>query len=182
MTSYPAKLQALVTARYTAQQVLIFNGGKGGERASDALPRMRALIDQLAPQVIIIMTGVNDLNGSATISATADAVEDLIKTAKARGLTVFLSTLPRQVEGGRRAFSLDEVVPYNQTLVRVADKEGATLVDIYPHLTENFITPDGLHITEAGNQRLAELYLDAIKLKFEVAGTVAPAWQAASGR
>ncbi len=167
-TSYPAKLQGLVTARYTAQQVTVYNGGKGGERASEGLSRMDELIVQFTPQAVIIMTGVNDLNGGASISSTADAVEELVKSARARGLTVFLSTIPRQVEGGRRAGSIDEVVPYNLTLARIADKEGATLVDIYPQLTEQYITPDGLHITEAGNEMLAMLYLEAIKAKFEV--------------
>jgi len=169
-SSYPAQLQGLVDARYTAQQISIFNGGKGGERASDALPRMLELMAELSPQVVIVMTGVNDLNGGASISETADAVEDLVKNARARGLTVFLSTLPRQVEGGRRAGSIDEVIPYNQTIQRIAEKEGATLVDVYPHLTEEFITPDGLHITEAGNGLLATLYLEAIKALFEVEG------------
>jgi len=169
-TSYPAQLQAMVDARYTDQQVRVFNGGKGGERASDAYGRMLELIAELQPQVIVIMTGVNDLNGGASISETADAVEELIKGAQARGVTVLLSTLPRQVEGGRRAYSIDEVVPYNQTLQRIADKEALTLVDIYPSLTEEYITPDGLHITEAGNGVLAMLYLEAIKQLFEVAG------------
>ncbi len=174
-TSYPAKLQALVTARYTAQEVKVFNGGKGGERASEGLSRMLDLIEQLTPQAIIIMTGVNDLNGGASISSTADALEELVKAARARGLTVFLSTLPRQVEDGRRASSVDEVVPYNETVARIAGKEGATLVDIYPQLTEQYITPDGLHISEAGNELLAMLYLEAIKAKFEVEAAPASA-------
>jgi len=169
ITSYPAQLQALVDARYTAQRISIFNGGKGGERASDAYSRMLELISQLKPQVMILMTGVNDLNGGASISQTADAVEELINGAQARGVTVLLSTLPRQVEGGRRAYSIDEIVPYNQTLQRIAGKEAVTLVDIYPHLTDEYITPDGLHITEAGNGLLATLYLEAIKALFEVA-------------
>jgi len=172
-SSYPAKLQGLVDARYTDQQIRIFNGGRGGERASDAYPRMLELISQLTPQVIIIMTGVNDLNGGASISTTADAIEELVKGARARGLTVLLSTLPRQVEGGRRAYSIDEVVPYNDTIRRIAAKEAVTLVDIYPHLTDGYITPDGLHITEEGNALLATLYLDAIKVLFETEGTMA---------
>jgi lysophospholipase L1-like esterase len=166
-TSYPARLQALVTARYTEQSVTIFNGGRGGELASEGLSRMVDLIGLLAPQVVIIMTGVNDLNGGASITATADAVDDLVRTAQDRGLTVLLSTIPRQVESGRRAFSPDEVVPFNETLARVADRRGATLVDIYPQLTDEYITPDGLHITPAGNELLAAIYLEAIKAKFE---------------
>ncbi|HSG00207.1 MAG TPA: hypothetical protein VLA20_03710, partial [Vicinamibacterales bacterium] len=65
------------------------------------------------------------------------------------------------------------VVPYNDTIRRIAAKEAVTLVDIYPQLTDEYITPDGLHITEAGNALLATLYLDAIRTLFETEGAMA---------
>jgi lysophospholipase L1-like esterase len=169
--SYPAKLQALIDARYTAQDVAVFNGGRGGERASEGMSRLLDLIDRFEPQVLILMTGVNDLNGGASIEATAGHVEDLVKAARGLGLAVLLSTLPRQVETGRRAGSLDLIAPYNLLMQAIAIDEGVTLVDIHPHLTDPFITPDGLHITEAGNALLASLYFDAIKARFDAAGS-----------
>jgi len=42
------------------------------------------------------------------------------------------------------------------------------LVDVYPHITVDMLTQDGLHITPAGNQKLAELYFNAIKARFEL--------------
>jgi lysophospholipase L1-like esterase len=166
-TSYPAKLQGLMDDRYTDQVISIFNGGKGGERASEGFFRMLELIDQLRPEAMILMTGVNDLNGGVSVSTTADAVEDLVKAARGQGVAVFLSTLPRQIEGRKRADSFDEVLPYNEVMAAIALDEGATLVDIYPHITEDLLLPDGLHITEAGNEVLAGVYFEALKAAYE---------------
>ena len=167
-TSYPAKLQGLVNALYTANEISIFNGGKGGERASEGLSRMLDLIDQLQPEVMILMTGVNDLNGGESVAETGEHLETLVKEAMARGVPVFLSTLSRQIEGRKRADAPEEIEPYNELVAAIALDEGATLVDIYPHITEALLTPDGLHITEMGNEVLAGVYLEALKVVYEL--------------
>jgi lysophospholipase L1-like esterase len=169
--SYPFKLQALIADRYTAQAISVFNGGKGGERVTEAQDRFDDLIGDLSPQVVILMTGVNDLNGGVPITTIIDAVEDLIRSALARGIDVILSTIPRQIPEGRRADSAERVDPYNAQLAALALDEGVPLADIHPHLTEAFITPDGLHITEAGNQRLAEIYFEILMARYEAAST-----------
>lgn len=178
-TSYPFKLQELVDARFTAQDVRVFNGGRGGERATEALDRMVDLIEALEPQVMILTTGTNDLNAGLAFDVVIGAIEALIDEAQARGVIVMLATLPRQVEGGRKADAFHLIEPFNAELADVAADEGIDLIDIHPHLTEAFITPDGIHITEAGNEVVAGLVLDALIARFEQAA--APFTDRASG-
>jgi len=176
-SSYPFKLQALLAARYTGQTIQVFNGGRGGERATEGLDRMNQLLGDLVPQVVILMTGVNDLNGGVAIPLLIDAVEDMIRDARARGVDVLLSTIPRQVPGGRRADSVELVDPYNAELAALAVNENVPLVDIHPHLTDSFITPDGLHVTEAGNAVLAGVYFDALKARYETVTPLVSRWR-----
>ena len=166
--SYPFKLQALINARYVLQQIGVFNGGLGGQRASEARQRFNDLLVSLAPQTVILMMGTNDLNGNASVNLTAGEMRNMVRDAKNRNVIPFLSTLPRMVPGGHRAIHPELVAPYNAALANVAAVEAVTLIDVFPHITEQFITPDGIHITEAGNQRLAEIYLEALRARFEI--------------
>jgi lysophospholipase L1-like esterase len=114
------------------------------------------------------MEGVNDLNGGRGVTATANAMEDLVRSARARGVRVLLSTIPRiNPLGTKHLDSAPLVVPFNAALASIAAAKDATLVDIYPHITLEMLAPDGLHLVEAGNQKLAELYLQALQM-FEV--------------
>ena len=169
-TSYPFKLQALLDARYPTQNVHVFNGGRGGERATAARDRMVALIDALDPQVMILMTGTNDLNVGLAFGPIIAAIEELIDEAADRGVVVLLATLPRQVEGGRKADAFHLIEPFNAELADVAADEGIGLIDAHPHLLPEHITPDGIHVNEAGNQRLAELVRDALVSRYEIPG------------
>jgi lysophospholipase L1-like esterase len=180
--SYPFKLQALLTARYVTQTIDVFNGGLAGERVTDPLTlavnsttrqRLSDLLDQLSPQVVILMEGVNDLDAGAGVPATVDAMQELIAEITTRGTGVLLSTLPPERPGGLRAYAPGLIVPYNQGLAAIASTAGATLVDVYPYITLDLIGPDGLHPTQAGNDVLAGLYLTALAAKYDIPPTAA---------
>ena len=65
---------------------------------------------------------------------------------------------------------------YNEELRRTAIEENVTFIDIFPHITDSMISQaDGLHLTQAGNQRLAELYYDAIKARYHIPAASSPA-------
>ena len=174
-TSYPFKLQTGLTAIYTNQTIRVFNGGKGGERADGSAARDRLIqeIDAYQPQVILLLHGVNDLiagiaNGdshSATVTRAAGALEELIEVAHARGIHVIVGNLPIELDTPKaRGFEL--VVPFNTALRDVALEEGATLVDLYSVITVDMLMPDGLHITEAGNQKMADTFYAALKARY----------------
>jgi lysophospholipase L1-like esterase len=166
--SYPYKLQTLLSARYTDQTIRVFNGGRGGEWSTDGLPRLTDLLRQFQPEVTIIMTGANDILGGSPVAPIVAATERLVKEAHARGSRVFLSTLTRQNPAGRRGFGWQTIEPLNAALAALAADEGALLVDVYPHVSLDMLADDGLHLLQSGNQKLAEVYFEALKARYEM--------------
>jgi lysophospholipase L1-like esterase len=174
-TSYPYKLQERLTAIYTAQTIVALNGGKAGEWAVEGVKRLPDVMREAGPNVVFLMEGVNDLNGLAAlgngaVSPTIGALESMVKYAKARGVRVFLATLPPQRRGGLRAASIDILPRFNEEIRKTAAEEGATLVDVNSAFDPALIGQDGLHPTEAGYSRLAEIFLDAINAAFRLPG------------
>lgn len=167
-TSYPAKLQATLTATYTGQtDIQVFNRGLGGEFAiGSAKDRLISSLDLQKPDVLLLIHGVNNVNAADPILTIVEALEEMIEIAYARGVKhVFLGNLPPQrpttkATGGAR------IAEFNSWLPSLASEEGATLINLNANVTLDMLMPDGLHITEAGNVKIAELFYAAIKAKY----------------
>jgi lysophospholipase L1-like esterase len=166
--SYPFKLQALVSERYTEQTIEVWNGGLGGDRATEARPRLIGLLDQFKPNVMILMIGVNDLNSGVSASRTIDAIADLVREATGRGAEVLLSTLPPQDPRGFRGGNAAAIPPFNADLKARAPGMNALIVDVFPLISLNMMAPDGLHLLQSANQTLAEAYFARIKERYEL--------------
>lgn len=170
-TSYPFKLQTTLTSIYTAQTIQVFNGGRGGEFVigSGAKDRMLAEIALYQPQVMLLLHGVNNVNKVSSpdpMQAIVEAVEELVELAHARGVHVMLASLPPQrpttkATGGAR------IAQFNAEIRAVAAEEGATFVDIHPAIDINtMLMEDGLHLNEAGNAKMAEVFYLALKARY----------------
>jgi lysophospholipase L1-like esterase len=168
--SYVFKLQTLLRERYTASTIDVFNAGRAGNRAAEDKGRLVDALRETDPDVLLLLEGVNDLNlvgNRDAISPTIGALEELISEGTSRGVLVFIGTLPPQREGGK-SNSVHFVEDFNEQIRRMAPDEGATLVDIHAGFTLNLIGEDGLHPTDAGYQRMAEIWFDALKNAFEL--------------
>jgi hypothetical protein len=109
------------------------------------------------------MDGANDLLGDAGIVPTIDAIYRLVRDALHRGVRVMLTTLPPQRESGRRGFAAPMVRPTTNSCGRsLRRKNGVILVDLYPEVPRALVGEDGLHLTEEGYRRPAEIFRDAI--------------------
>ena len=170
---YPFKLSALLAARYTNQTISVFNGGRSGERVTspDTLPRLEELVDRFRPEVLIVMHGVNDLNTGVSIDAAVGAIEALLGDARRLGVQLILCTIPPQREGAEKASAADQIAPFNEALVKIAADEGAAVVDVYSAITPDLLAPDGLHLTQAGNQKIAETIFARLKELYELPPT-----------
>jgi lysophospholipase L1-like esterase len=117
------------------------------------------------------MEGANELNvlGRRGVSRAVGALEDMIKDAQRRGVIVFVATLPPQRAGGLHAEGEPFLAELNAQIRKTAAEEGATLVDVNTLLDLSFVGQDGLHLTEAGYTRLAEIFAAAIRQAFETA-------------
>ncbi len=177
--SYPAKLQELLSARYSGQSVAVFNAGKAGEKvvASDTLRRFNDALSEAKPELVLLMEGANDLNNAgemvnAVITGIVGNLEDMVKEAGRRNIPIMIGTLPPQRLP--KGMGAPHIGRFNAALRDMASKKGAILVDVNGQMPEASIGQDGLHPTEAGYQKLAEIYLDAIKGRYEAPPAATP--------
>ena len=165
--SYPYKLQSMLAARYAAQTITVYNEGLPLEEASDAVRRLPRVLRDTTPEVLILLHGVNDLTGPDVVPRTIGFMNTMVRDARLSGTTVFLCTLPPQRPGGMRAVDPAALASYNAALRTLAPAEGATLIDLARELDLSLIGVDGLHPTEAGNERMAQIFFAAIRAQFE---------------
>jgi lysophospholipase L1-like esterase len=173
-TSYPFKLQGLLSARYTAQTVTVFNAGEAGNRAVNDRDRFADVLSETQPEIVFLLEGANDLNqpfvGTETvdqrITTTVGNLEDMVRRAVARGLPVYIGTLPPQRPGGKGKL-VEYVGEFNEEVREMAGKKGARVIE-FSQLPLSLIGVDGLHPTEAGYERMAEMVMDVIRSTYEV--------------
>jgi lysophospholipase L1-like esterase len=182
--SYPYKLEGLLSSRYIDQSVVVLNRGVGGEPAyRTGMERLPRVLDADRPQVLLLLHGANDLLGAAAtgmfnaeIARIITALEEMIKSARRRNVRVLLATFPPQNPNGSRGGGAEAVPRLNQAIARLAADESAVLVDLYGGLggtPTGSIGVDGLHPTDAGYTKIANIWFEAIKTQFEQsAGTL----------
>jgi len=180
--SYPAVLQSLLRARYTAQadSIVVVDEGLGGQRAADPdeFRRFTTALAANTPGAVLLMEGANDLNNGAAAGDAAAAIPALIsglramvREARGRGLPVFVGTLLPQRAGGPKAGAPTTVAPANDQIRAMVANEGATLVDLYAAfggVPDPWIGADGLHPSKVGLEKIAQTFYDALRLRFEI--------------
>ena len=180
--NYPVQLARMLTSRYAmqAQSISVVNKGLGGESAVQGAQRIHQALDDEEPQVLLLEEGVNDLQTGATaIPSMINALRDMVREAKSRGIVVFLATLTPVREGGtppRGDAAFPHVRDANTQIRILAASEQVILVDLYQSFggsPDPYIDVDGLHPTEAGYLKIAEFFFDAIRARLEIAAAPA---------
>ena len=172
---YPMQLQTMLSDRYYDQTFAVFNEGRGGELVSDGLRRLPGRIAADSPQVVLLLEGVNDINfpgGDVNIPTMADTLRNMLKITNSQGIPALLGTLVPQRPGGSKAGNPSGIERANRQIRDVAAREGATVIDLYQGFggsPDPYIGADGLHPNRDGYRRMAELFFDAIRARFEVA-------------
>ena len=171
-SSYPAVLQGQLQAAYPAQapEIAVANSGEPGERILDGVQRFPSALDAHRPEVVLLMEGANGLPGVGP-DISASLMRIMVLGAKNGRARVFVGSMIPQVPGRPRATTpVFELLNYNRTLQQMSIEEGATFVDLYnPMLPEaaTLIGSDGLHPTEAGYRKIADLFFAAIRAELE---------------
>lgn len=193
---YPAQLLGMLQARYKAQTITLSNEGLGGQDTWGDYDRLLAALDAEHPQALLLLEGINDLDGNADYDEIPHIIDGLradVRESKARGVQfVLVSTLTPQREPtpgspDRRNFVQDPqlIQDTNDEIRDMAAQEGAILVDGYSAIAVDpatLVGADGLHLTVAGYQALANAFLVAIEQHMELPPPVPSPPAASSAR
>jgi lysophospholipase L1-like esterase len=171
--SYPAVLQGRLQATYSAQapSIAVINSGEPNERILDGNQRFPDVFASSRAEVVLLMEGVNGLPLVGP-DISAGVMRIMVQTAKTGGSRVFVGSMLPQVAGRPRATTpTGELIAYNTTLQAMARQESVVYVDLYNGMlaeAATLIGSDGLHPTEAGYRRVADLFFAAIRSELEV--------------
>ncbi len=179
--AYTVLLQNRLASRYTLQTPIVWNEGVGGEFTTDGLVRLRPLLLQFRPEVLLLMEGTNDLLDRPEIGRGADTaivnLRQMIAIAKSLNVQVALATVPPQRPNGlRNRGAVAAIIPsFNDRIRALAASEGVVLVDVYAGMKDNLnlIGIDDLHPTELGYSVMADVFYQAVVRAFEDPGTSA---------
>jgi lysophospholipase L1-like esterase len=173
--AYPTKLQQLFDQRMPGKGITVFNWGLGGESVTNNEARLKQAIAETHAEVMLLLEGINDLNGGTSPDAVTTGLRNSIGTAKERGVQyVFVSTiLPLAPENCgaapppcRAFFTTNDTISATNARIRsMVPANGATLVDTYDLFFANrttYVDIDGLHLRPAGNQALADAFWDRL--------------------
>jgi lysophospholipase L1-like esterase len=192
--AYPVRLATLLTERYTNQTFTVTNVGIPGEVASDDIAaslgvlagqdRLPIELSNRSPEVLLLMEGTNDLfhqqhNPNFAILSAELALDRMVSIAQARGVIVFLATIPPQrapaPPGTVNRDAVAALVPLLNARIRtVAMNRGVPLVDVYAAMVNDIpslISIDNLHPTAAGLRVIGETFYAAIRAALDTTPT-----------
>jgi lysophospholipase L1-like esterase len=167
---YPSRLAALLGSHYSTQRFTVVNAGIGGERAGQAAARIAQVLGGAKYDVLLLMEGTNDLvDHEAAIAPWLDSLQRIIAAASASGVETLVATLPPQRIGSPRAWAGTMVPVFNERLETAARERGWQLVDVHASFTDltSLLSADGLHLTPAGDQRVAQTFYRAIQARYD---------------
>lgn len=168
--SYPFQLEALLEARYRDQKVVVENRGKFGERATEAVPRLIGSLRAVNPDMVILLHGANDIAGAGGVAgglAALAALQVMVHDVRLSGAGVILCTLLPQRAGPSRTADPIVLAGFNEGVRDLARTEGTALADLAQEVDISLIGVDGLHPTEAGYVRMAEVIFTLFRERFE---------------
>lgn len=170
--SYPSQLQAQLRTTYASQAtaIAVTNSGEASERILDGAQRFPGVFDMYRPEVVLIQEGANGLPQVGPDISTG-VMRTMVQKAKDGGARVFVGSMLPQIAGRPRGNTpVSELLAYNNTLQIMSSQESVIYVDLYnPMLADatTLIGSDGLHPTEAGYRKIADLFFAAIKNTLE---------------
>jgi lysophospholipase L1-like esterase len=170
--SYPTLLQSQMRSTYPSQSgaIAVQNSGEPSERILDGVQRFPGVFEASRPEVVLLMEGANGLPQVGPDISTG-LMRIMVQTAKNGGARVFVGSMIPQVAGRPRATTPpSESLAYNNVLQIMSTQEGVTYVDLYNAMLPDAATligSDGLHPTESGYRKIADLFFASIRSQLE---------------
>jgi acyl-CoA thioesterase-1 len=157
--AWPARLDA-----EDANLQLVHNAGVPGDLTSGMLSRLDRDVFAYSPNVLLVLGGTNDLGHSISQTTTIANLKAIVVKAKARGIRVFLITVPPNGSSSMTG-PIDSL---NAAIQHLANVYQVILIDIHKPLSgsNGLIQPrytvEGLHFNGAGAQLVANTIYNRI--------------------
>ena len=178
-SGYPLLLTAELRERHPGNDLQIFNRGVSGNTVPDLQARWQVDTIALAPTILSILIGVNDIwhtraktfsGTAATYEAAYAALLASTRTALPGVRLVVMEPFVTRV-GAVDDTWFPEFDEYRAAAARVAKRSGALFVplhemlqDLGKHSSPAYWAADGVHPTLAGHQAIAHQWLRVVKL------------------
>ncbi len=182
--SYPAVLQAALSAALPMAHVAVINRGVGGQDAAEMLPRLETDVLEVRPNLVIWQVGANGALKNRDPGEFRRLVADGVHRLKDRGIDVVLMDNQR----APLILASPHHQQIDQILVDLAAQTGTGLFDrgalmdqwqFSGHPYGEFISDDGVHHNDLGYRCVAQALASAILTGLH---TPAPPLRSASAR
>jgi lysophospholipase L1-like esterase len=143
------------------------NRGIGGQTTPQMLIRFRPDVIALAPKMVVILAGTNDIAGNTgptTLEAIEDNLTSMAELAKVNGIRVVLSSVMPvcdYIKPQTERRPPEKIKALNSWIKDYAAKNGLVFLDYYSALVDDRqmfkkeLTYDGLHPNDAGYEVIA---------------------------
>jgi lysophospholipase L1-like esterase len=153
--------------------------GISGQTTPQMLVRFRQDVINLKPKVVVILAGINDINGNtgpSTLEMIEDNIRSMVEIAKANNIQVVLSSvLPcDSIYVRPDLHPAERVLLLNLWLKNYAGENQCVYLDYFPSLADEKnglkeeYTNDGIHPNKAGYEVMAPLADEAVKKALSV--------------
>lgn len=149
----------------TAYAQVFVNGGNAGDKSSDALARLPAILAQ-APDHVHIQVGTNDASNSVSLATFSANVTQMAALCKAAGVTVSIGTVPPRGPSDPSIATIDPFIRLYNLWIRLwASRQAIAIADTYAaladpttgYLAAAYIGADNTHPNNAGHLAMARL-------------------------
>ena len=181
--SYPTRLEVALQSTYPDQGIVVINRGHNGDKVEVTEDIIRHDVPKDKPDAVLLLSGYNNLTAhckggkagtpecNQAIDDVGHGVRDCIRRVKEANVGVkftFVSTLTPPGASGSNRIEEQVIQDANGKIRQSIAIEGATLVDSYSAFVgheSDYVGPDGLHLSQAGYQALADEFFAAIQKK-----------------
>jgi acyl-CoA thioesterase-1 len=160
---YPAQLMTLINGRLKGHtQAFVINAGINGDDTNGMLWRFRQTVATEKPEIVVIWGGINDLGAAKEPEQVMENLTKLYYLCRETGATPVACTLTPTRPTSTKIRHLNELIrAYSSEKGLVLVDLFSGLVDVEGNLRQGY-SDDGVHLTQAGYGRIAEIVLGAI--------------------
>jgi lysophospholipase L1-like esterase len=160
---YPAQLMTLINGRLKGQtKAFVINAGVNGDDTNGMLRRFRQSVATEKPEIVVIWGGINDLGAAKDPKQVMENLTKLYDLCGETGATPVACTLTPTRLTSTKIRCLNELIR------AYASEKGLVLVDLFYGLADmegnlrQEYSDDGVHLTQEGYRRIAEIVLGVI--------------------